>query len=255
MISILRYLGRRVLSSVTYFDMHQNNKDDKWIEGSRDEVCDNINYNIDVWYIGVHCEILSTSLLLNINKILEKNNGGYDLSRCPLSPHISSSVWFLNAHPYLGSELPSLILFLAYDLYLHTSYSPVFLITHIFLTNSISEYPWIRDVINLSTGPFQGPYSIWWNLPAQAPTALSVSHWKGLACRDTSSQCRRNCNVHTKASILACTVEDGLVCGFCFTLYLDQAFDLSLFQRLYRNLYRVQLVSTRPSQTNHDIFV
>lgn len=59
------------MSSVTYFDMHQNNKDDKWIEGSRDEVCDNINYNIDIWYIGVHCEILSTSLLLNIYKILE----------------------------------------------------------------------------------------------------------------------------------------------------------------------------------------
>lgn len=41
MIGILKYLGRGILSSVTYFDMHQNNKDDKWIEGPRDEVYDN----------------------------------------------------------------------------------------------------------------------------------------------------------------------------------------------------------------------
>ena len=119
--------------------------------------------------------------------------------------------------------------------YPHTSHSPVFPITHISLTNSISEYPRIRDVINLSTGPFQGHYPIGWNLPDQAPIVLPGSHWKGLACRDTSSQCRGNRNGHTKASILACTVEDVLVWGFCFTLYLDQAFDLSLFQRLYRN--------------------
>jgi hypothetical protein len=150
-----------------------------------------------------------------------------------ISPHLF--LWFLNAHPYLGSELPSLILFLAYDLYPHTSHSPVFPITHISLTNSISEYPRIRDVINLSTGPFQGHYPIGWNLPDQAPIVLPGSHWKGLACRDTSSQCRGNRNGHTKASILACTVEDVLVWGFCFTLYLDQAFDLSLFQRLYGN--------------------
>ena len=32
MIGMLKYLGRSVSSSVTYFDMHQNNKDDKWIE-------------------------------------------------------------------------------------------------------------------------------------------------------------------------------------------------------------------------------
>ena len=29
MIGTLKYLGRSVLSSVTYLDMHQNNKDDK----------------------------------------------------------------------------------------------------------------------------------------------------------------------------------------------------------------------------------
>lgn len=57
-------------------------------------------------------------------------------------------------------------------------------ITPISITNSTSEYPQIREVISLSTGPFQGPCPIGWDLPSQAPTPLPGSHWKGLACRD-----------------------------------------------------------------------